>query len=1797
MAARSGEAEEAAAASSAAESAEEARGLGPVSARDLAQAWQQSPTLRADLYSHLALHVPRVYCTAAAGCAHSEDFLAGQLLLEPLEWLLCGGWDPLERFGTLRQEAQTRQLCGHAFKMGEPTYSCRECAMDPTCVLCMECFQHSVHKSHRYRMNASGGGGLCDCGDVEAWKSGPFCDIHLPASGAPDPDPTSRLPSDLVARAQAVFSIALRYAADMLCWEEDDTLPLGLEPTRKGSAYYCMLFNDEVHTYEQVIYVLQKAVGCSQKEASNFATNIDRDGRKSVLYGEHKLCEQAKAVIERSTGRGNQKPLKVRVMLAAVVAHQLFAMRLLAWLAHVISHSEGLRRVLCQVGLDPGPDGQDSSPISRLMLYDSKLWKGARNVYHQLLMSSLLLDLEYKRRFAIQFTKNYQRLQKDFMEDDHERSVSVTALSVQIFTVPTLAQELIQTEGLVRVIVTAFVEQLLSRRDSSGRFQFERYTALQAFRFHRMHAILGDLRYVLACRPAGWSEHLRQRFLEGFDVLLELLRAMQGMDPVSRQVSQHMEVEPEWEAAFTLQTKLTHVLAMLQEWCASDELVLVEAYRRCVEALAAGQEEDGPETLVLAGHTVESGAFCVSQRPVSVHLPLSRLLAGLHVLLSRTEVAYTRPELLPLNELSPPALIEQPLRCLAMVAQVHAGMWRRNGFSLVNQIYYYHNVKCRREMFDKDILMLQVGASMMDPNHLLMILLKRFELFHLFLCPEYGRAHGTDAAKDMTQQNNSLLEEMLHLVIMITGERFVPGLGRVSPLEVTRREVVHQLCIKPMAHSELVRSLTEDENHETGMEAVIEEVATFRKPGVTSKGLYELKPGCARDFNLFYYHYTRAEQSKAEEAQGKLKKQSGEPLVFPPPAAPPLCALFASLVNVLQCDVLLLVLATALRWARDPRSHAWTEPMLQRALHLVVMALQEEKQQLDGGSGDASGSSFSVKAASPVSSGLEEHPDGLSLLALLRLLQNAAHLEAQKDTITWTLQLFEAVHQLHQKPSQGIAMAVPGQRAEENPQEREKAERKRKAELARVRREKVMAQMSAMQRNFIDENRELFEQTLGQAEVTPSPATTPSPVEGAHAVSGGGAAVAPCAVGPGAVAPPQGRRTAACILCQEEQEVSASRPAIVLAAYVQRSTVLSTAPRATHTSTDGLDPLLAPVELPCGIHTSSCGHAMHAHCWQSFFEAVQIKEQRRQHRLRAHASYDVDAGEFLCPLCQCISNTVLPVVPASPTTRAERTQPDSEEEVEVPVLAAWLGSVRARVAGLHALLHHHGRATDCHKVGLVGAAPGPPVLPDGFLDILRTGVQPQTAHSESLQAMLATFGTAVFRVGLRANPNEADPRMGPVAWGTVAFSIHAVERCLLEEGKPLFGSLPRRQDDCLRALTGFSAAQRTVLETSVRHSHVTQLFSYLLHDPQLADNSPAILDVDMFSLLVGLVLCAPALFASPEAGGPQQEPSGIASALADLHLLHLVTMATVAQLLLTAGADETDEPMDQQSNWDSEELRRVSTLHRQLLAASGVDEREPSPWHLVQRVRAGATPFLRCCALLFHYLRGTPAPPELHAACPTQFEVLCRYLSLPVNLAALFTTHEGVATELLHRWCGHGAVRAALRGERRVVQCLPELSRLVPIPEDYSELINRASRFTCPRLEGDESRAPIMCLVCGTMLCSQSYCCQSELDGEDVGACTAHTYTCGAGVGIFLRVRLCQVLLLSAKTKGCYYPPPYLDDYGETDVGLKRGNPLHLCPERYMRLQRLWQQHGVAEEIGHAQDANQSYTSIDWQQM
>ncbi|KAF4088575.1 hypothetical protein AMELA_G00084440 [Ameiurus melas] len=79
------------------------------------------------------------------------------------------------------------------------------------------------------------------------------------------------------------------------------------------------------------------------------------------------------------------------------------------------------------------------------------------------------------------------------------------------------------------------------------------------------------------------------------------------------------------------------------------------------------------------------------------------------------------------------------------------------------------------------------------------------------------------------------------------------------------------------------------------------------------------------------------------------------------------------------------------------------------------------------------------------------------------------------------------------------------------------------------------------------------------------------------------------------------------------------------------------------------------------------------------------------------------------------------------------------------------------------------------------------------------------------------------------------------------------------------------------------------------------------------------------------------------------------------------------------------------------------------------------------------------------------------------------------------------------------------------------------------------------------------------------------------------------------RVRENQVLFLAGKTTGCFYMSLYVDDYGETDQGLRWRNPLYLRCERYRKIQKLWHHHSITEEIGHAQEANQTLEDIGWE--
>ncbi|XP_025104449.1 E3 ubiquitin-protein ligase UBR2-like [Pomacea canaliculata] len=735
------------------------------------------------LKTHWALYVPAVF-----SCGHDsekEQRRANTFLFHPLETFFCSG-DPITTFQELKDRDNPSQICGHVFRSGEPTYSCRDCANDPTCVLCISCFQKSKHRSHKYRMSTSGGGGYCDCGDPEAWKSDPACDEHKAnSSSKKDKDSLAMLPEAFKDRISEVFSTVLKYIVDLLTWNDGIHLPEGLQPEGEvGDDCHCMLFNDEVHTYEQVITTLQRAIDCTKRQAVDLATIVDREGRSSVKQGTFNECEKVSEMIKRSTSRHGSKPLKVMVMHNLVVAHQTFVLRCIDWLQTIINKSEGLRHLFCLISMQPRHTGD--SLMEHLIMADTQLWKMARVMCHQLLMSGVLKDAECKKQFAVIFTKHYPQMMQDFNEDDHDhdvsvtslsvqiytvpslhyaslmadfvqddhyRSVSITSISVQIFTVPTLARMLVKEHDLINVILKSFLKHCQEKKNRVGKLSFERSERNATFK--RACYMLYDLKYALLCKPAmpeEWSDGLRNSFLNGFVSMLNLLKMMQGMDSVIRQTAQHLEFEPEWEGAFNLQLKLEDSLVLFSDWCSSDRFLLIEAYKETTEALCHCREKVEKERVEVGGHTAKCIRYDVSSQPVSVHLPVTRFFASLYMHLADFGLKFDSAVLMTRNRLEIMELLEPALRVQVLVAQAQAGMWRRNGFSLLNQIYFYTMYGAENRCTTKNIILMQISASLMDSDEFLISCLNKFGW------PDYDNLQ---AKEDFLRQTVTLAESFL----------------------------------------------------------------------------------------------------------------------------------------------------------------------------------------------------------------------------------------------------------------------------------------------------------------------------------------------------------------------------------------------------------------------------------------------------------------------------------------------------------------------------------------------------------------------------------------------------------------------------------------------------------------------------------------------------------------------------------------------------------------------------------------------------------------------------------------------------------------------------------------------------------------------------------------------------------------------------------------------------------------------------------------------------------------------------
>ncbi|KAG4089700.1 hypothetical protein H8356DRAFT_1431840 [Neocallimastix lanati (nom. inval.)] len=424
------------------------------------------------------------------------------------------------------------KICGCSFKPGDTVYRCCDCAFDNTCVLCSKCFHASNHKGHNIKFYITkNGGGCCDCGDEEAFLVDIGCKFHNvknDMNGALKP-----LPEPLKRSLKSVISQCFTFIIDVLNKSPFEiSVPKNDEDIRKEESedgsdklYDCLIWNDEVHSFDIVITKLKEATGCSNERAELISKNVDSHGRGCLCISEDiaKLRRMSDIINEvklRTTIRLLSETLKEEVVAYLVV----YFSKLLKVVPGIISINdekyESVKDVIRDIINheffrkieDPSKYNhpkfireKELTIIDLLFYYDIKIWKSTRILIKELYINTLISDQEFKVKTADKYATHFPYI-LNFYISDIEDNYNIIDFMVQTIS-PTSVNYLFTKTDFYYVLMRLIKTNIFC---NSGHLQFSYKNFLANFEL---------LKSLKTSKYEFNSLTVVNRFTKGFDIL------------------------------------------------------------------------------------------------------------------------------------------------------------------------------------------------------------------------------------------------------------------------------------------------------------------------------------------------------------------------------------------------------------------------------------------------------------------------------------------------------------------------------------------------------------------------------------------------------------------------------------------------------------------------------------------------------------------------------------------------------------------------------------------------------------------------------------------------------------------------------------------------------------------------------------------------------------------------------------------------------------------------------------------------------------------------------------------------------------------------------------------------------------------------------------------------------------------------------------------------------------------------------------------------------------------------------
>ncbi|OQR84832.1 hypothetical protein ACHHYP_12796 [Achlya hypogyna] len=855
-----------------------------------------------------------------------------------------------------------KRMCGYEFRPGDMAWNCRQCQKDDTCVMCHKCFtashEHLAHDVMFYY--AQNGNGCCDCGDEEAWSPHGFCPDHntTAVGSAPPPDILASVPSALLLQART------EVAADIKLFH-------AYAKTRRAGFRRVLLADDSTGLYDLYVHVPDLNHQGNASLASTLpesVTLIQRNlSASEVLLWQTKLAKKQPAnlcsIFHSHDVHANTNVLAIATRLAKCALACDVGCRLVA--EQVLALDNFLVDVMVADCLLPRHDNEALHSLIMALIPDPEFkqqFAVAFAVSYPQLFHDFLLGLGLAGHgilgFGVQFLNRasfvhllmhsygffgtlLQTLHRTLVSFAVPTATSNDADSVPLLQPPgrlwdSLATYLANpaTTGLPDL---AELQQLLPFQPDARAAAFVTWfrtldlslpgrRALQldasGFTSHRYTQVLLDLKYTLQIA----HPRLLSAFYGEVRLLCHVLSLAQGVGRDSRlQIDEpHVAFESRhWIVSIELSSMLNELFSGVlinvvqhhEQPCVEEAIPLLLAawWDAFVLWLAATGQYFAPPTAVDGSFVLPPiGARGVR---VSPHYPLHRAFCLLYraclgrpLLLKAFREAVTR--FVDASHWHAHMLLLPLVEGLVWDAQVHAGLWKRNGWSVMNHSMNYGEPYYCMKFRNVDLLGVQVLAELLGMHTMVPLLLARFD------------ASGLDCSEPATQE--AMLAECLALFCQLATE--IPVLVADHPVHplypALRQLVLLRLCVKPSTHSELCKCVAEfcamydvltaatPVSPDTVLKAIAADIC------VPDAKFYTLRPEGYDEYDATSVHLTRKqhEVARVNRLQARAKRVGTPRPAAPRPLhlahpAPALSTCFFMLLHPSLCRVVADVLA------------------------------------------------------------------------------------------------------------------------------------------------------------------------------------------------------------------------------------------------------------------------------------------------------------------------------------------------------------------------------------------------------------------------------------------------------------------------------------------------------------------------------------------------------------------------------------------------------------------------------------------------------------------------------------------------------------------------------------------------------------------------------------------------------------------------------------------------------------------------------------------------------------------------